>query len=99
MKVVQDGISVNIMGKEFMVACPEDEREALSVAASFLDRKMREIQDSGKVIGTERCAIMAALNITNDLLDLRKRETFAPDVTQKLRSLQDKIDAVLRQEQ
>lgn len=99
MKTVQDGISVNIMGKEFMVACPEDEREALSAAASFLDRKMREIQDSGKVIGTERCAIMAALNIANDLLDLRKRETFAPDVNQKLRFLQNKIDAVLRQEQ
>ena len=99
MKVAQDGISVSIMGKEFMVACPDDEREALSAAASFLDRKMREIQDSGKVISTERCAIMAALNIAHDLLDLRKRETFAPDVNQKLRFLQNKIDAVLHQEQ
>lgn len=99
MKVAQDSMSVSIMGKEFMVACPDDEREALSAAASFLDRKMREIQDSGKVIGTERCAIMAALNIAHDLLDLRKRETFAPDVNQKLRFLQSKIDAVLHQEQ
>lgn len=86
------------MGKEFMVACPEGERDALAAAASFLDRKMREIQDSGKVIGTERCAIMAALNIANDLLDLRKQGSMAPDVNQKLRFLQTKIDAALRHE-
>lgn len=93
-----DGVTVSIMGKEFMVACPEGEREALVAAATFLDRKMREIQESGKVIGTERCAIMAALNIANDLLDLRRRGTTTPDVDQKLRFLQTKIDAVLRQE-
>lgn len=98
MKTVPDGVTVSIMGKEFMVACPEGEREALVAAATFLDRKMREIQESGKVIGTERCAIMAALNIANDLLDLRRRGTTTPDVDQKLRFLQTKIDAVLRQE-
>lgn len=98
MKTPHDGVTVSIMGKEFMVACPEGEREALAAAASFLDRKMREIQESGKVIGTERCAIMAALNITNDLLDLRKRATVAPEVSQKLRFLQNKIEAVLRQD-
>ena len=93
-----EGVTVSIMGKEFMVACPEGEREALTAAATFLDRKMREIQESGKVIGTERCAIMAALNIANDLLDLRRRGTTTPDVDQKLRFLQTKIDAVLRHE-
>ncbi len=98
MKTLSDGVTVNILGKEFMVACPEGEREALAAAANFLDRKMREIQESGKVIGTERCAIMAALNITNDLLDLRKRADISPDVNQKLRFLQSKIDAVLHQE-
>lgn len=96
MKTMPEGVTVNIMGKEFMVACPDSEREALAAAASFLDHKMREIQESGKVIGTERCAIMAALNITNDLLDLRKRGTTTPDVDQKLRFLQTKIEAVLR---
>lgn len=98
MKTVPEGVTVSIMGKEFMVACPEAERDALAAAASFLDRKMREIQESGKVIGTERCAIMAALNIAHDLLDLRKRGTATPDVSQKLRFLQSKIDAVLRKE-
>ena len=97
MKTGVEGINVSILGKDFMVACPEKERTALSAAASFLDNKMREIQDSGKVIGTERCAIMAALNITNDLLDLRSHDGMTPDISQKLRFLQTKIDAVLRQ--
>lgn len=61
-------LDVAIMGREFRVACPEDERESLLQAVSFLDRKMREIRDGGKVIGLERIAIMAALNITHDYL-------------------------------
>ena len=96
MKTSQDGVTVNIMGKEFMVACPEGEREALTAAASFLDSQMRQIQESGRVIGAERCAIMAALNITNDLLELRRNEGVTPDFNQKLRFLQNKIDAALR---
>lgn len=61
-------LDVAIMGREFRVACPEDERESLLQAVTFLDRKMREIRDHGKVIGLERIAIMAALNITHDYL-------------------------------
>jgi cell division protein ZapA len=92
-----DGVSVTILGKEFAVACPENERAALLAAASYLDKKMREIQSSGKVIGTERTAIMAALNIAHELLDLRGQGGMPADVNQKLRFLQSKIDAVLRQ--
>jgi cell division protein ZapA len=61
-------LDVAIMGREFRVACPEDERESLLQAVTYLDRKMREIRDHGKVIGLERIAIMAALNITHDYL-------------------------------
>lgn len=61
-------LDVTIMGREFRVACPDDEKESLLQAVSFLDRKMREIRDQGKVIGLERIAIMAALNITHDYL-------------------------------
>jgi cell division protein ZapA len=64
-------LDVAIMGREFRVACPEDEREGLLQAVSYLDRKMREIRDGGKVIGLERIAIMAALNITHDYLAAR----------------------------
>jgi cell division protein ZapA len=61
-------LDVAIMGREFRVACPEEEKESLLHAVAFLDRKMREIRDQGKVIGLERIAIMAALNITHDYL-------------------------------
>lgn len=96
MKESSSGVTVNIFGKEFMIACPDDERDALLAAANYLDKKMREIHGTGKVIGTERCAIMAGLNIANELLDLRGRGGMSPDALQKLRFLQTKIDAALR---
>lgn len=64
-------LDVAIMGREFRVACPEEERESLLQAVTYLDRKMREIRDHGKVIGLERIAIMAALNITHDYLSAK----------------------------
>lgn len=92
-----DGVAVTILGKEFSVACPENERAALTAAAAYLDKKMREIHSSGKVIGTERTAVMAALNIAHELMELRGQGGMPADVNQKLRFLQNKIDAVLRQ--
>lgn len=62
------GIDINILGREFRVACPEDEQETLLSAATYLDKKMREIRDQGKVIGVERIAVMAALNMAYELL-------------------------------
>ena len=96
MKESRDGVTVNILGKEFMVACPEEERAALQASATYLDKKMREIQTTGKVMGTERTAIMAALNIAHDLLELRGRGGMPVDTAQKIKFLQNKIDAVLR---
>lgn len=96
MKESRDGVTVTILGKEFMVACPEDERAALVSAASYLDKKMREIQASGKVIGTERTAIMAALNIAHEIHELRGRGGMPVDTVQKIKFLQTKIDAALQ---
>lgn len=59
---------VSIMGREFKVSCTEEERPDLLRAVEYLDRKMCEIRDSGKVAGSERIAVMAALNITHELL-------------------------------
>ena len=95
MKETRDGVTVTILGKEFIVACPENERAALVAAAGYLDKKMREIQTSGKVMGTERTAIMAALNIAHELLELRERGGMAVDTVQKIKFLQNKIDAAL----
>lgn len=97
MKPDSNGVSVTILGKQFMVACPDDERQSLTAAAQYLDEKMREIQHSGRVIGSERCAIMAALNIANDLLQLQGGDGVAGDTADRLRSIQEKIDSALQQ--
>lgn len=64
-------LTVRILGRDYTVACPEDEREALLNSAEYLSHRMGAIQHQGKTVGTERIAIMAALNITRDLLDLQ----------------------------
>lgn len=90
------GINISIMGRDFSVACPEEEQEDLLAAARFLDGNMKEIQKSGKIIGSERCAIMAALNITNDLLKLQRSTAEQEHVQKRLKSLQSRIDEVLQ---
>jgi cell division protein ZapA len=61
-------LQIAIMGREFRVACPEDEQAGLLEAVDYLNKKMLEIRDGGKVIGLERIAIMAALNIAHEML-------------------------------
>jgi cell division protein ZapA len=68
-------LDVAILGREFKVACKESERAELADAVAFLDRRMREIRDGGKVSGTDRIALMAALNITHELLRERQDPT------------------------
>ena len=64
-------LDVTIMGRTYKVACSEDEREALISAVVYLDRKMTEIKGTGRVASAERIAVMAALNITHELLSSR----------------------------
>ncbi len=61
-------IEIHILGRAYKVVCARDEESALIAAADYLDEKMRGIRDSGKVIGAERIAIMAGLNLAHDLL-------------------------------
>ena len=68
-------VTVHIMDKEYCIACPPEERSNLEGAARYLDRKMREIRSSGKVIGADRIAVMAALNITHELLHKQQQLT------------------------
>jgi cell division protein ZapA len=86
------GVDVSIMGREFRVSCTDDEYEALMSAVSFLDRKMREIRDSGKVIGVERVAIMAALNIAHELLTTRTGGFDIGDFKRRIASMQEQIE-------
>ena len=91
-------VNVSILGKDFQVSCPGDERADLINAASLLDQRMRQIRDSGKVIGLERIAIMAGLNITHEfLLDKDKAEGKA--TTDLLKKLNRKLDNALQSAQ
>lgn len=65
------GLQISVMGREFRVACPEDEQKGLLEAVDYLNKKMSEIRDHGKIIGLERIAIMAALNIAHELLSTK----------------------------
>ncbi len=86
-------LSVHILGKDYQVACPEEEREALLRAASELDLRMRVIRQSGNVIGVERIAVMAALNLSNEVLTGQQQQS---DVDQDvLENLHSRIDEVL----
>jgi cell division protein ZapA len=71
-KVREKGaISISLLGREFRVACPEGEEKQLLASVDYLNRKLREVRDTGKVVGNERIAIMAALNIAHELLSNR----------------------------
>jgi len=71
-RVVQ--LDIQILGRDYKVACKEHERTELLAAVGFLDKRMREIRDAGKISGADRIAVMAALNLANELL----RERHAP---------------------
>lgn len=95
-----NGMTVHIMGKEYMVSCSEEERSALQASADYLDKKMREIRDTGKVLGTDRIAVMAALNITYELLENHDSpDNAAPQkstkTTERIRNLQNRIEEAL----
>jgi len=67
-------VTVKILDKEYQVACPEEQQTELIVSARYLDKQMRAIRDSGKVIGLERIAVMAALNISHELLQASEQD-------------------------
>jgi cell division protein ZapA len=90
-------MTVRILDKEYLVACPDDERQALIDAAQHLDRAMRQIRDSGKVIGTERIAVITALNITHELLEKRHEQgALSSNVSTGITRLLSKIDIALQ---
>jgi cell division protein ZapA len=65
-------VTVNILGKDYQIACAPDEQQKLMDAASHLDTTMHDIRENGKIFGIERIAVMAALNISNELLSLQE---------------------------
>ena len=89
-------VSVRILDKEYQVACPANERTDLLDSAEVLNAKMREIRDSGRIVGVDRIAVMAALNMANDLLHAQARDrSLDGDVSSRLKLISDRVDSVL----
>lgn len=86
------GVEVNIMGREFTVSCTDEERPGLMNAVNYLDRKMKDIQATGKVVGVERIAVMAALNITHELLNAKSGSFDIGDFKRRIDLMQEQID-------
>ncbi len=88
-------VTVQILGKDYRVSCLSHEREALLASAGYLNAKMREIKNNGKVIGNESVAVMAGLNIAHELLQLQSRSQAAETVKARLQGLQQRLDEAL----
>ena len=86
------GVDVSIMGREFRVACAPDEQKSLQEAVDYLNRKMQEIKDQGKINGLDRIAIMAALNIAHELLTTRTGGFDIGDFKRRINAMQEQID-------
>ena len=93
-------VEIKILGKDYRIACTARERNDLLESARRLDQKMREVRDTGRVVGQERIAVMAALNLTHELTLSQKENGFIPaDLNVRLIELQEKIDGVLESDE
>jgi len=94
--VANKAINIRVLDKEYQVACPADEEPALMESARLLDEKMREIRDARNMVGSDRVAVMAALNLAHDLLQLQANGSGeGPAVENKLRSISNKVEAAI----
>ena len=92
-------LDVSIMGRSYRVTCANDEREALLAAVAYVDKKMTEIKAASKVAGTERMAVMAALNIANELLSIKIGSGFdMAELKRRMNLVQSKLDQALSQQ-
>jgi len=93
-------VSVRIMEKEYVIACPYEERTALLDTAEFLNSRMREIRDSGKVVGLDRIAVMVALNLANELLRLKNQDArLESEASGRVRALRERVEGAIEKGQ
>ena len=92
-------LEIKLLDRELRVACPEEERGELLDAVAYLDKRMREIRDAGKIVSVERIALMAALNITHELLSTKIGRGFdLADFKRRMDSMQAAIDKALAEQ-
>jgi len=91
-------VNVTIMDKEYKIACPSGEQASLIASAEYLDGKMREVRDKGSIIGSERIAVITALNIAHELLNSSQQQDELENVIPpRLKKLEMKISEALEQ--
>ena len=89
-------VSVRILDKEYQFACPASERNDLLNAAEFLNAKMRQIRDTGKVVGIDRTAIMAAVNLANELLHSKSQDDLMDSsLSLRLKTMRQRVESAL----
>lgn len=90
-------INITILDKEYKIACPAGEQSALLASAEYLDNKMREVRDGGSIIGSERIAVITALNITHELLNSSQQSAkLENSLPPRLKNLENKISEALQ---
>ena len=98
MKETSIPVVVQILDKEYRIACQKGEQDVLLASAALLDQRMREIKAGAKVIGNDRIAVMAALNLAHELLEQKNRkDDSSQSINMRLRAMQEKIEFALNQ--
>ena len=95
-------LTLSLLGREFRVACPDGEEKQLLASADYLNRKLKEVRDTGKVIGNERIAIMAALNIAHEFMSKSAGTPASFDATairRRITAMQETLEAALAADQ
>lgn len=88
-------VSVRILEKEYQVACLPEERSELLDSAEFLNGKMKDIRDAGNIVGLDRIAVMAALNLAHELLKRNRNEAIESEVTERVRQMRERVESAL----
>jgi cell division protein ZapA len=95
-------LTISLLGREFRVACPEGEERDLQASADYLNRKLKEVRDTGKVVGNERIAIMAALNIAHEFMSNNRNASSPVDggaFRRRIIAMQETLDSALAADQ
>ena len=96
-------VTISLMGREFRVGCPEGEEKQLQASVDYLNRKLKEVRDTGKVVGNERIAIMAALNIAHEFVSNNGKASAGSfdgmAIRRRILAMQETLDTVLAADQ
>jgi cell division protein ZapA len=97
--VSKEGVKVVIMDREFTIACKKNDRDDLLAAAAHLDKQLRVVQAQSKVVGLEHCAVITALNLSNELRQLRQNSQVPGDLNARLQALTTRVERAVSRNQ